>query len=269
MNGYPDNHNHFVMAGDIGAMVAAAEQQGLSDIVFSEHNFHLDEAREAIPYLAARWTPEGPPLPIARYIETVREAGEGASVRVLLGLEMDVRPEDPAFEAASDAFTATRDDWDVVLGSVHTMSDDISVQDEHVSLSPDEAWEDYLSRVKIAAGSRRFDIISHPIRLGFSVPGIPDAVPELLAEVAQIASTTGVALEVNGSDLRRRPDLVKVLVDVLSRHDAPISLGSDAHLPHSVGQIRGVVPLLRERGVTEIARIEGRKLELVPLPTSP
>ncbi len=90
--GYPDNHNHFLMAGGIGVMLEAAERTGISDIVFSEHNFHLDEAREAIPYLAARWTPEGPPLPIARYVETVREAGEGARVRVLLGLEMDVRP---------------------------------------------------------------------------------------------------------------------------------------------------------------------------------
>ena len=101
--GYPDNHNHFLLAGDIDAMVAAAERAGISDLVFCEHNFHLDEAREAIPYLAARWTPEGPPLPIGEYVEKVRAAGEGASVNVLLGLEMDVRPEDPAFERASDS----------------------------------------------------------------------------------------------------------------------------------------------------------------------
>ena len=98
--GYPDNHNHFVMAGDIDAMVEAAERQGISAIVFSEHNFHLDEAREAIPYLAARWTPEGPPLPLARYVEEVRTAAERSRVQVLLGLEVDVRPEDDAFRSA-------------------------------------------------------------------------------------------------------------------------------------------------------------------------
>ena len=264
--GYPDNHNHFVMAGDIGAMVAAAEAAGLSDIVFSEHNFHLHEARAAIPYLAARWTPEGPPLSVGEYVGAVREAGARASVNVLLGLEVDVRPEDPQFEAASDAFTATRDDWDVVLGSVHTMSDDVSVQDEPVAMSPDEAWADYLGRVKVAAASGRFDIISHPIRLGFSVPGIPDAVPGMLGELADIAAGAGVALEVNGSDLRRRPDLVELLVDVLARHEAPISLGSDAHLPGAVGFVRGVVPMLRARGVERIARVARRTLALVPLP---
>jgi HisJ family histidinol phosphate phosphatase len=264
--GYPDNHNHFLLAGDIDAMVAAAEKAGISDLVFSEHNYHLDEAREAIPYLAERWTPEGPPLPVAAYVEAVRRAGERSSVNVLLGLEMDVRPEDPAFERASDAFTATRDDWDVVLGSVHTLSDDISVQDESISMSPDEAWADYSERLLVAASSHRFDIISHPIRLGNSVPGIPDAVPELLGELSRVAAKEHVALELNGSDLRRRPDLIRVYVEALAKHGPPVSLGSDAHLPHSVGGIRGVIPLLREHGIERVARFERRQMELVPLP---
>ena len=265
--GYPDNHNHFVMAGDIDAMVEAAERQGISAIAFSEHNFHLDEAREAIPYLAARWTPEGPPLPLARYVEEVRTAGERSRVQVLLGLEVDVRPEDDAFEQATDAFTAHRDDWDIVLGSVHTMSDDVSVQDEPVAMPPDDAWADYLGRVTIAAGSGRFDVISHPVRLGYSIHGIPAAVPSLLEGVARVAASEGVAVEVNGADFQRRPDLVGLLVAILARHDAPISLGSDAHLPNSVGRVRAVLPLLREHGVRHLARFAQRRMELVPLPT--
>jgi histidinol phosphatase-like PHP family hydrolase len=264
--GYPDNHNHFLLAGDIGAMVAAAETAGISDLVFSEHNFHLDEAREAIPYLARRWTPEGPPLPTGEYVEQVRTAAASASVNVLLGLEVDVRPEDPAFERASDAFTATRDDWDVVLGSVHTLSDDVSVQDESIAMGPGEAWADYMERLVLAASSHRFDVISHPIRLGNSVPGIPDVIPGLLEDLAHVAAREHVALEVNGSDLRRRPDLVHVLLDALAKHDAPVSLGSDAHLPRSVGGVRGVIPMLRARGIARVARFERRQMELVPLP---
>jgi histidinol phosphatase-like PHP family hydrolase len=189
-------------------------------------------------------------------------------VNVLLGLEVDVRPEDPAFERASDAFTATRDDWDVVLGSVHTLSDDVSVQDESIAMGPDEAWADYMERLVIAASSHRFDVISHPIRLGNSVPGIPAAVPGLLGELARVAAREHVALEVNGSDLRRRPDLIDVYVDALAAHGAPVSLGSDAHLPRSVGGVRRVLPLLRERGIERIARFEQRQMELVPLPIS-
>ena len=266
--GYPDNHNHFLLAGDITAMVSAAERAGISDLVFSEHNFHLDEAREAIPYLAARWTPEGPPLPIAEYVAQVREVGARARVRVLLGLEMDVRPEDPAFERASDAFTATRDDWDVVLGSVHTLSDDVSVQDESISMSPQEAWADYLDRVVVATRSHRFDVISHPVRLGNSVPGIPETVPGLLSELARVAAREHVALEVNGSDLRRRPDLVDVLLDALAEHGTPVSLGSDAHVPRSVGGVRAVLPKLRARGIDRVARFRQREMQLVPLPAA-
>jgi HisJ family histidinol phosphate phosphatase len=264
--GYPDNHNHFLLAGDIGAMVAAAERAGISDLDFSEHNFHLDEVREAIPYLVERWTPEGPPLPMAEYVEQVRAADAETTVNVLLGLEMDVRPEDPAFERASDAVTATRDDWDVVLGSVHTLSDDVSVQEEEIAMSPDEAWADYAERLIVAASSHRFDVISHPIRLGNSVPGIPDPVPGLLEDLVRVAARENVALELNGSDLRRRPDLIEVYVDALAKHGAPVSLGSDAHLPRSVGSIRGAIPLLRARGIERVARFRQRQMELVPLP---
>jgi histidinol phosphatase-like PHP family hydrolase len=264
--GFPDNHNHFLMSGEPAPMVEAAARAGLTDIVLSEHIFHLDEAREETPYLVSRWTPEGEPLPLADYVAKVRGAAEDAPLGVLLGLELDVRAEDPGFEAWSDGFVARRDDWDVLLGSVHTLSDDVGVQDEPIGRVAEDAWRDYLGRVKLAAASGRFDIISHPVRLGFSVPGIPECVRPLLDEIADVAAGTGVALELNGSDLRRRPDLVELLADVLSRHDAPISLGSDAHLPGAVGCIRGVVPWLRERGVTQVARFERRELQLVPLP---
>jgi histidinol phosphatase-like PHP family hydrolase len=265
--GFPDNHNHFLMSGEPGPMVEAAARAGLTDIVLSEHIFHLDEAREEMPYLVSRWTPEGEPLPLADYVAKVRAAADGAPLGVLLGIELDVRAEDPAFERWTDAFVARRDDWDVVLGSVHTLSDDVGVQDEPIGRSAEEAWRDYLGRVREAAASRRFDIISHPVRLGFSVPGIPDCVRPLLDAVAVVAAETGVALELNGSDLRRRPDLVELLADVLSRHDAPISLGSDAHLPRAVACIRAVVPMLQARGVTQVARFRRRELELVSLPT--
>ena len=55
-------------------------------------------------------------------------------------------------------------------------------------------------------------------------------------------------------------------VDALARHGAPVSLGSDAHLPRSVGGVRNVIPLLRERGIERVARFTGRQMELVPLP---
>src|SRR4051812_15799172 len=99
----PDNHNHFLMAGGIDLMLAAAAEAGLEEIAFAEHLFHMNEARAAIPVLGAM-RPEGQPLDHRTYVETVRAAGERSPLDVVVGIEIDARPDDEAFEAAVAAF---------------------------------------------------------------------------------------------------------------------------------------------------------------------
>ncbi len=229
---FPDNHNHFLMAGDIGAMVAAAEQAGIAGFGLQRAQLpHRRGARgDSVPRqpLDARG-----PAGRAAGLRGRRSRGRRAlrRIRVLLGLEMDVRPEDPAFEAASDAITALRDDWDVVLGSVHTMSDDCSVQDEQVGARARGRLAGLPRAPAHRCRLRRFDIIRTRSASASRCPASPTASPTCSLSSPSIAAEHGVALEVNGSALRRRPDLVQVLVDELAKHDAPISLGSDAHLP--------------------------------------
>lgn len=262
----PDNHNHFLMAGGIDVMLAAAAREGLSEIAFAEHVFHINEALDEVPYLR-RWRPEGGPLSLDEYVRTVREADGAGGVVVRLGIELDAIPDDVDFERRTQAFRQAHPvDWDVVLGSVHVLRDDVGVQDARILFPAADAWEDYLQRIGAIAASGRYDVITHPVRLGFSLPGMPAAVPSLLDRVARTAAHEGVALEVNGSDLRHRPDLVSTLVRACARHRTPISLGSDAHLPGSVGGVKDAVPLLREAGIREVARFRARVLELVPLP---
>jgi HisJ family histidinol phosphate phosphatase len=262
-----DNHNHFVMSGgDIAAMVAAAEDAGLDEMAFCEHVYHLQEAREAIPYLTTM-RPEGEILRVDDYLRTVHEAASGAtSTRVRLGIELDSRPDDPRFEDDVHAFCEEHADaWDVVLGSVHVIAGDHNVHRTPPGISAEEAWDDYLGRVLETTASGRFDVISHPVRLGVSFPGIPEGVPALLDEVAGTAAAAGVALEVNGNDVRKRDDLVRILVDACVRHGTPVSLGSDAHYPNSVGRVRAALPLLEDAGVREVASFDRRGMTMVPL----
>jgi histidinol phosphatase-like PHP family hydrolase len=115
----PDNHNHFLMAGSIEPMLAAAVRARLGEVTFAEHVQHFDEARAAIPYLAGL-RPEGGPIGHQAYVTTIRDAGAAAGVDARVGIEIDARPEDPGFEAALEAFRAPREsEWDVVVGSVH------------------------------------------------------------------------------------------------------------------------------------------------------
>jgi histidinol phosphatase-like PHP family hydrolase len=180
-------------------------------------------------------------------------------------MELDVRPDEPVFERQIEAFVEVYGDaWDVAIGSVHSISGRASVH-ARPSVDASEAWDDYVERQLAAVACGRFDVVSHPVRLGFAVDGMPASLPDRLDELAATAAEADVALEVNGSDYRNRPDLVEHLVRACVRHGTAVSLGSDAHVPRAVGRVANAVPLLRELGLTKIARFVRRSRELVPL----
>jgi HisJ family histidinol phosphate phosphatase len=263
----PDNHNHVVFSGDVDAMLTAAEAAGLDEIAFCEHVFHFTEMLEAEPYFV-RWTKEGPPLPHATYLARVREAADRHHrLTVRIGVEMDARPDEPIFEARADAFRAAYgDDWDLVIGSVHVLRGDHSVQDEPIPLSDTEAWDDYFDRLDACAQKGRYDVIAHPARLAFALGDPPAAYDVRFDRLAHAAASAGVALEVNGNDVWRVPQTVARMVVACARHGTPISLGSDAHTPASVGRVIDALPALRRCGIDRVARFARRELELVPLP---
>ena len=104
------------------------------------------------------------------------------------------------------------------------------------------------------------------MRLAQSHPDAPPFVATRLGELAETAARADVALEVNGTDLERRPDLVEILVDACARHATAVSLGSDAHRPQKAGRVRAAIPLLRRAGIDRIVAFELRNRIAVPLP---
>ena len=192
-----DNHNHLVANGDALAMVRAAEAAGLASFAFTEHIFHLEEARAASRYLGTRWDGEleGPPIGVDRYLREIRAAGEAVpAVAVRAGLELEHWPDDPRVREVQDAFVASRaDDWDIVIGSVHCLTGDHSIFDPSIPLGSDEAWDDYLARIGDAVEHGGFDVVTHPVRLAVSRPEPP-------ADLARAARPAGGA----GRGERRR-----------------------------------------------------------------
>jgi HisJ family histidinol phosphate phosphatase len=256
----PDNHNHFMAWGDADAMVAAAVAAGVGELVFTEHVFHIEEARALSPYIATRFPPEGPPLSHADYLARIAEAGAEAPIPVRAGIELDVRAEDGAMEAATARFRERYgDDWDLVIGSVHVIGGDISIDGAPTGAPPDSAWRDYLDRLIAAVESRRYDVVSHPVRLAVTVPEVPAFVPDGLDALAAAASRHDVALEANGSDLVHRAELVERLVRACVRHRTPVSLGSDAHRPTRAGVVVRHREQLRRWGLTSVVRFERRR----------
>jgi histidinol phosphatase-like PHP family hydrolase len=265
--GLADNHNHFMMEGSLARMLAAAEASPVvGEIAFTEHLFNFDEARRELPELQ-RYGPEGGrSIAYCDYVQTLDAIRDESGVPVRIGIELDALPGVDGYEERVAGFRGAREaDWDVVLGSVHQLSDGSDVQGDP-GLSADDAWDDYLEQLGRAVTSGRYDVVTHPVRLGVGVAGRPTRLDEGLRRLAGLATEAGVALEINGGDLRRRPDLVHELVDACGRERTTVSLGSDAHRPHWVGSVAGALPFLREAGITHAARFERRERTLVALP---
>jgi histidinol phosphatase-like PHP family hydrolase len=261
-----DLHNHFLMA-DANSIVAAAAAAGVGVIALTEHGQHLQELRDAIPYLAARWPPEGPPVSLDHYVEVVVDAQNRADIDVLIGVELDARPGHDAFEARVAEIVDSRADlWDVLIGSVHVLSDDTGIEEARNEGANDGVWQDYVDLQVRAVASGRYDVLAHPTRLGLGVPGTPTDIGELLTRVTTAAAGHQVAVELNGNDLEQRPDLVELLIASAADAGATVSLGSDAHLPRTAGRIRAVAPLLRAVGIEATACFRRRANGLQPLP---
>jgi histidinol phosphatase-like PHP family hydrolase len=258
-----DNHNHLVANGDALAMLRAGERLGITGFSFTEHVFHLDEPRVASRYLGTRWDGEleGPPIGVGQYLSEIAAAARAVpAVAVGAGLELEHWPDDPRVREVQDAFVAAHaSDWDLILGSVHCLTGDHSIFDSSTPLSSAAAWEDYFERLGEAVEHGGFDVVTHPVRLAVSRPDVPPDLAQRLDRLAELAAAADVALEVNGSDVRVYPELVQLLCESIARAGAPVSLGSDAHRPHSVGAVLKAVDLLREAGVRHVVAFERRR----------
>ena len=262
-----DNHNHLVANGNPAAMLAAAAEVGIDEFAFTEHIFHFEEALREIPYLATRWPFEGEPRSHASYMHDAREAAYGSSVKVRIGVELDARHDHPEFEALVAAFRASYGaQWDLVLGSVHVIKDDLDVQDDPLPMSADAAWNDYFDRLEGCATSGLYDVVSHPARLGVSTPTAPAFLAERYDALAALAAKHGVALEVNGSDWKRSPHLVTELIAAIARQKTLVSIGSDAHSTRTIGSGLGALEALKAAGIRSCVSFERRVSRERPLP---
>jgi histidinol phosphatase-like PHP family hydrolase len=165
-----------------------------------------------------------------------------------------------------DAFVeAHAGDWDVILGSVHCLTGDHSIFDPSTPLSTAAAWDDYFERLADAVETGGYDVVTHPLRLAVSRPEVPHDMARRLDHLADLAARADVALEVNGSDVRVYPELVQLLCESVARAGAPLSLGSDAHRPHSVGAVLRGIDAVRTAGVRSAVAFERRERRDVPL----
>jgi histidinol-phosphatase (PHP family) len=253
-----DLHTH-ICRTSLETMLASAEERGLREFGISEHIFQLDEGNIIFPHSEL----EGACIGGEWYVNAVRSARDERQVKVLLGLEVDFLP---GTEGEVGALLSETD-WDYLIGSVHEIGNwDLFTQtpsdaDEGVRL-----WDRYFSLMAEATESGLFDIISHPVRNALLNPHLPEDFDEQLASVASVAARNDVALELNGEDITRWPELVERLVAACVRTNCLVSLGSDAHGPETVTRgLQRAAEMAAAAGVRGCVTYEDRERRIVSL----
>lgn len=272
MSGLIDLHSHTTRclhaSGEMAAYVERAINLGLRDFGFSDHSHwmlhdngrrYAMQADELDAYVAD-----------VRALQARYDRSGPQPFNVRLGMEMDFIPS--RLGEARDVLSRHR--WDYVIGSVHNIGfEKLQEPGMYTHWHIEDVCELYFHQVGFMLRERFCDIVGHldlPKKMGCRPRGgllayVEPLIPDLLA--------AGVAVEINtsGRDAPAGESMPgREIIACLAAAGVPLTLGSDAHAPHSVGRYFAETLLeLRELGVRELVRFEQRQMIAVPLDTLP
>jgi len=211
-----------------------ATARGVDEIGFTEHVYYFRETAEMweVPYLSERCV-----FDLEDYCAAVLEA-KRRGLPVKLGLEVDyVGDRQGRLTELIDPYP-----WDFLLGSVHWL-DGVAVDMEPGvwgDSSVEEVWRRYFAAVVELASSGAVDVLAH-LDLAKIFGRRPDAAirSRLHEDAAEAIADSGVAIEISTAGLRKPvgelypdPELLGACV----RRGIGVTLASDAHEPHLVGE---------------------------------
>ena len=191
-----------------------------------------------------------------------------ARLDIRLGVEADFLPGTESHYRAP----LHRPELDFVLGSVHELQHSGGLWNmfepaSYAGADIDELHRSDWETVSAAAESRLFDVLAH-LDLVRRIPPAQDSLATLIDEALDAVADAGVAVEINGSGLRRDGRLYPdaSIVAGLIRRGVAITFGSDAHAPDHLGMgWHEARTLLLEQGVTRIVSFRQREREWWPL----
>jgi histidinol phosphatase-like PHP family hydrolase len=186
---------------------------GLKAILFSEH------ARKT----SGDWFP--------RFASEIRSLPT-EPCRALVGLEVKIED----FEGTLDTAPGILSETDMVIGSVHRFPDGRGGSLDFDRVPPPEAIELEFRLAMLLLDHPDVDILGHPFGMSYRrFRAKPDE--GRFGAIIEKAAKTGVAIEINA---RYHPDPWR-LIGWCQEAGARVSLGSDAHSPLEVGQIRAML----------------------------
>jgi histidinol-phosphatase (PHP family) len=248
----------------IERFVERAAERGIDEIAFTEHVYYFVQTREIwnLPYHLERCVHD-----VEAYVGAVLDAKRDG-LPVKLGLEIDKVPgrQDRLAELVAPY------PWDVLLGSVHEVLEVAVDQAPGVweRLSVEEVWRGYVRSVVELASSGAVDVMAHPdLAKIYGRRPEPAVLGELHEEFAAGLAAAGVAAEISTAGLRKPVGEIYPSEDLLGafrRHGVPVTLASDAHEAHLVGEdYDRALDLARRVGYDTVSVLDGRKRRQVEL----
>ena len=251
-----DSHMHTPLCkhaiGHPDEYVSAGVERGLAGIIFTCHSPMPDRFSHAV-----RMEPEQ----FDEYCELIEEAAANApeGFEVRLGLESDFFPGMESWLTELHE----RADFHYILGSVHW----------HISEYIDGFWKgdamefrkQYFRHLAESAETGLFDALSHPDLVKNFEPESWDfeSIRATVAESLDRIATTGVAMELNTSGLRKSYSEMNPgpeMLAMMSERNIPVVLGSDSHVPERVGaQFDDALAILETAGFDEVSVFEKRR----------
>jgi histidinol-phosphatase (PHP family) len=267
-----DSHMHTPFCGHaVGEPIEYAMRAAELGIDLITITCHIPMQGEAFGQAGIRMRREQLDDYFALVKETARQA-QALGVEVLCGIEAEVSPNEAELEPM-DAILAEYD-FDFVLGSLHAQCAGYLDWLSRNKVKSDAMRTDsYFRHLKDGAQSGRYDSMSHPdVIRTYGVVSEFDPVlhEEVIREFLQAVVDEDICMEVNTSGLNKgdfevHPD--PIILDWACEMGVKLTIGSDSHMPGSVGQhFDWIQPMLREKGFEDLHYFRRRQRVRIDMP---
>jgi histidinol-phosphatase (PHP family) len=257
-----DLHTH-ICKSNISDMIKGGKKAGLEWLGIAEHSYQFFEGRDGFNsgYV------EGRIYSFDEYEELFLKAGTGqnSKMRLLKGVEIDFL-EDGYTRRFMDRIHNKQIDY--IIGSLHELDGyDIHMK---LSLSPSESenrWKRYILGQIDGLKTYSIDILAHPVRMAATVPFVRDEIlQDLLSSLVYEAKVHDIMIEINAKDSVFSEKKAGFLIDACAALNNPVTFGSDAHNPLSVGNCFDKIrSMLLQRGIDRYYIFSNRKRKAVIL----
>jgi histidinol-phosphatase (PHP family) len=252
--------------------IETAIKLGIAEIGFSDHlgRYYLAKNQKK-----RYWDWGMRERDIARYFSELLDLKEAFEDRITVRIGLEIDYIEGAEHLAEEI--TSRYPFDYLLGSIHCLPvlgwRHLS---QYIKVDPKHVYEAYFDAVKSGIRSHLFQSLAH-IDFLWRYVSWPDApqsrLEEYISESVALAAEQGCCIEINANgflwsqmDDFRNYDLFDMLLGLIKKHKACITIGSDAHTPTLVGKaFPQIISVLKSKGFENFSVFEQKQRKQVTL----